>query len=224
MALSSENVDGYAAIHLASKHAKSPLTIVQLVRWGADVNRLAGPMSNGFLQAETGETALHLAAGREPLHDSTRAITALIAVGADTNIIDNNVDQNPLGEEVGLKPVDYMNQSKNFEAMALMRPGFSFCKKVDEYKGTAKTALGLGGGMATASGGATIASTAAGVTAVTHSSGAVILTGSSGYIAGTLGSFATTAFAFLTAPATLTAAGAVVIFTGGSVLYCSTAS
>jgi len=178
-------------------------------------------MSNGWLDSDTGDSPLHLAARREPLSESTRAISALLAFGAETSVYDNNIEENPVDEPVGLQPVDYMNQRGNFAAMALLGPGFSFCEKVDEYKGTATAALGLGGGVATASGSATIASTAAGVTAVTHSSGAIILTGSSGYIAGTLGTFATSAFAFLTAPATLTAAGALVVFTGGSVLYCS---
>lgn len=221
-ALSSENVDGYAAIHLAAEYAESPLTIVQLVRWGADVNLLARPVNNGFLKAETGDTPLHLASRREPPSESTRAIAALLAFGAETNTYDNNAGINPVEEQVGLQPLDYMNQRKNFAAMALVGSGFSFCKKVDEYKGTAAALINLGAGVATASGSATVASTAAGVTAVTHSSGAVILTGSSGYIAGTLGTLATGAFAFLTAPATLTAAGAVVVMTGGSVLYCST--
>jgi len=221
-ALSSENVDGYAAIHLAAASAASPLTIVQLVRWGADVNRLARPVRNGFLKAETGDTPLHLASRREPPSESTRVIAALLAFGADTNTYDTNVGINAVEEQVGLQPLDYMNQRENFAAMALIGTGFSFCKKVDEYKGTAAAFLNLGAGVATASGSATVASTAAGVTAVTHSSGAIILTGSSGYIAGTLGTFATSAFAFLTAPATLTAAGAVVVLTGGSVLYCST--
>lgn len=221
-ALSSENVDGYAAIHLAAASAESPLTIVQLVRWGADVNRLARPVSNGFLKAETGDTPLHLASRREPPSESTRVIAALLAVGADTNTYDNNVGINAVEEQVGLQPLDYMNQRENFAAMALIGSGFSFCKKVDEYKGTAAALLNLGAGVATASGSATVASTAAGVTTVTHSSGAIILTGSSGYIAGTLGTFATSAFAFLTAPATLTTAGAAVVLTGGSVLYCST--
>lgn len=221
-ALSSENVDGYAAIHLAAAYAEDPLTIVQLLRWGANIDRLARPVSNGFLEAETGDSPLHLAARREPLGESTRAITTLLAFGADTNLYDNNIDGNSVEEEVGLQPIDYMNQGQNFAAMSLIGPGLSFCKKVDEYKGTAAALLNLGAGVATASGSATVASTAAGVTAVTHSSGAVILTGSSGYIAGTLGTFATSAFAFLTAPATLTAAGAVVVLSGGSVLYCST--
>lgn len=223
-ALSSENIHGHTAIHLAASFAEDPLTIVQLVRWGADVNQLAAPMSNGFLKAETGEAPLHLAARREPLRESTRAITALLAVGADPNVYDNNFEGSTLEEDVGHKPIDYMNERKNFAAMALIGPGFSFCEKVDEYQGAAQTALGLGAGVATASGSATIASTAAGVSAVAHSSGAIILTGSSGYIAGTLGTFATGAFAFLTAPATLTAAGAVVVLTGGSVFYCSMSS
>lgn len=222
-ALSSENVDGYAAIHLAAASAKDPLTIVQLLRWGANIDRLARPVSNGFLRAETGDSPLHLAARREPLEESTRAITALLAFGADTNVYDNYVLGNLAEEQVGLQAIDYMNQRQNFAAMALIGPGFSFCRKVDEYKGAAAALLNLGAGVATASGSATVASTAAGVTAVTHSSGAIILTGSSGYIAGTLGTFATSAFAVLTAPATLTAAGAVVVLSGGSVFYCSTA-
>ncbi|MEE4202927.1 MAG: hypothetical protein V2I45_04810 [Halieaceae bacterium] len=220
-ALSSENIEGFSAIHLASASSNNPLTIVQLVRWGADVNRLARPTNNGFLKADTGISPLHVAARREPLSASTPAITALLAFGANASVYDNNMTENAFEERLGLQPIDYMNKKQNFGAMALIGPGFSFCEKVDEYKGTATAALGLGGGVATASGGATIASTAAGVTAVTHSSGAIILTGSSGYIAGTLGTFATSAFATLAAPATLTAAGAVVVLTGGSVLYCS---
>lgn len=219
-ALSAENIDGDAAIHLAAKHA-DPLTIVQLARWGADVNRIARPADNGFLQQKTGDTPLHLAARREPLSDSTRAITALLALGADSSIYDNNFEENRLEQEVGLQPIDYMNKLENFAAMSLIAPGFSFCETIDEYEETAKTALGLAGVGVAVSSSATAASTAAGVTAVTHSSGAIILTGSSGYIAGTLGTFATSLIAVLTAPATLTAAGVVVVFTGGSIIYCS---
>lgn len=68
--------------------------------------------------------------------------------------------------------------------------------------------------------GSNAALTAAGISVVEHSSKALILTGTGGYIAGTLGSAATTAVSVFTAPATATgvAAGAVVI--GGAILLC----
>lgn len=221
-ALEKPNIDGYSPIHIAASFSDNPINVIQLVRWGANIDVLYQPRSNGWSEEETGDTPLHLAARREPLSQSTRMVAALMAVGASTDIHDNNAyvvegtDSN-----IGLLAIDYMNRSKNYAALSLIAPGFSYCKKIDEYKGTAAAALGLSGTVTATAGGATIATSAAGVTAVAHSSGAIILTGSGGYIAGTLGALGSTALAVLTAPATLFAAGGSVVLIGGSVLYCS---
>lgn len=96
-------------------------------------------------------------------------------------------------------------------------PSVPLCDRVNATREEALSIVGLGAG---ASAGASAATTAAGVTAVTHSSGAVILTGSSGYIAGTLGTIGSGVLAFLTAPATLTAAAVSVVAVGGAVYVC----
>ena len=97
-------------------------------------------------------------------------------------------------------------------------PGVPLCERVNNSRDAALALAGTFGGAAT---GTTAATSAAGVSAVTHSSGALILTGNAGYIAGTLGTVGTSLIAFLTAPATLAAAGVTVVVVGGAVYVCS---
>ncbi|NRB19679.1 MAG: ankyrin repeat domain-containing protein [Rhodobacteraceae bacterium] len=216
-ALSSEDRNGRSPIQIAAEQSTDPLIIVALERWGADVDRIANVRDNGFLETKTGTTAMHLAAKRE---DSEMFITALLAVGANPHIYDNNSKENPLDKLVGLAPLDYLSRSQSLNAMALIAPKFNYCEVVSESKEAVAALVGLGAG---ATGTAVAATTGLGMTAVTHSSGAVILTGSSGYIAGTLGTVGSGALAFLTAPATLTAAAVSVVAFGGSVYYCHSA-
>lgn len=101
--------------------------------------------------------------------------------------------------------------------LSCIEPSVPLCDRVNATREEALAIVGFGAG---ASAGASAATAAAGVTAVTHSSGAVILTGSSGYIAGTLGTIGSGLLAFLTAPATLTAAAVSVVAVGGAVYVC----
>lgn len=92
-----------------------------------------------------------------------------------------------------------------------------FCQTVNATKEEAIAIVGLGSGAVA---GTTVATSAAGVTAVAHSSGAVILTGTSGYIAGTLGTMASSVVAALTAPAVIAGAVVSVVAVGGAVYIC----
>ena len=214
-ALSSKDRNGWSPIHIAANQSTDPLVIVALARWGSDIDRIANVRDNGFLEAKTGTTAMHLAAKREVAGEF---IAALLAVGATPYVYDNNSNDNKLDTPVGLTPLDYLSRSQNLNAMALIAPQFSFCKAVSENTEAVAALVGLGAG---ATGTAAAATSGLGITVVTHSSGAVILTGSSGYIAGTLGTVGSSALAFLTAPATLTAAAVSVVALGGTVYYCS---
>lgn len=214
-ALSAEDKRGWSPIHIAAEIATDPLVLVELDRWGANVDQIANARDNGFLKSKTGTTAMHLAARRG---DSEDFIAALLATGADPFVYDNNTEENPLTEPVGLTPIDYMSRSNNLNSMALIAPRFSVCKVVSENTEAVAALVGLGAG---ATGTATLATSGMGISAVAHSSGAVILTGSSGYIAGTLGTIGSSALAVLTAPAALTAAAVSVVAVGGTVYYCS---
>lgn len=222
-ALASENGDGYLPIHIAADQTVDPLVIVLLHRWGADINHLANAKSNGFLQQKTGTSPLHLAAQRTDGADLP-ILTALLAVGANPDVFDNRADLNPLAEDVGLAPVDYLARREATSAMALIAPRFSVCEVASRNAEAVAAVVGLGAGAVGATAGAAVATSTAGLTVVTHSSGAVILTGSAGYIAGTLGTLGTGALAFLTAPATITASVVSVVALGGTVLYCAAAS
>lgn len=96
-------------------------------------------------------------------------------------------------------------------------PSRTMCERVNAGKEVALAVSGFGAGASAATSG-TMA--AAGVTAVTHSSGAVILTGTSGYIAGTLGTTATTALGILSAPAVLAGSAVALVAAGGAVYVC----
>lgn len=91
------------------------------------------------------------------------------------------------------------------------------CKAVNNLKDYAIT---TGSGLVGTIVGSNAALAAAGVSVVEHSSGALILTGSSGYIAGTLGTGATTAVGIATAPATLVGAASGAVVVGGALLIC----
>lgn len=108
-------------------------------------------------------------------------------------------------------------EGKRDAYLSCTEPSVPLCDRVNATREEALAIVGLGAG---ATAGASAATAAAGVTAVTHSSGAVILTGSSGYIAGTLGTVGSGVLAFLTAPATLTAAAVSVVAVGGAVYVC----
>lgn len=97
-------------------------------------------------------------------------------------------------------------------------PSVPICDRVNDSKEAALAIVGLGAG---ATAGASTATAAAGLSVVPHSSGAVILTGSSGYIAGTLGTVATSALSILTAPATVAGATITLVAVGGAVYVCS---
>ena len=91
------------------------------------------------------------------------------------------------------------------------------CEGVSDVKEEAVAVASLAVGL---TGGAATVTTATGVTVVAHSSGAAILTGVGGYIAGTLGTVATSTVAVLTAPATVAAAGVSLVVVGGAVYIC----
>ncbi|WP_405405047.1 hypothetical protein [Paracoccus sp. Ld10] len=97
------------------------------------------------------------------------------------------------------------------------QPSRTLCERVNAGKEVVLAVSGVGAG---ASAGTSGAMAAAGVTAVTHSSGAVILTGSSGYIAGTLGTAATTALGILSAPAVIAGSAVALVAAGGAVYVC----
>lgn len=97
------------------------------------------------------------------------------------------------------------------------QPSRTLCERVNAGKEVVLAVSGVGAGASAATSG-TMA--AAGVTAVTHSSGAVILTGSSGYIAGTLGTAATTTLGILSAPAVIAGSAIALVAAGGAVYVC----
>ncbi len=52
-ALETENLNGLTVLHVAAAQAEDPRTLFQLVRWGADVQRIARPVENGWLETTT---------------------------------------------------------------------------------------------------------------------------------------------------------------------------
>jgi hypothetical protein len=97
------------------------------------------------------------------------------------------------------------------------------CRKTtcEMVNSTKEEGIALAGSLAGVVTGTYAGLTAGGVTVVEHSSGALIATGSGGYIAGTIGTAATSIASALTAPAVVATAVVSVVAVGGAVFVCS---